>query len=271
MSRAGDASAPEMRGRSEEGQPPNRTLGHALRVLDLFAESSTVLGVSEISRQVVLDKSTVSRIVATLAHHGYVVRSDDGRRYQVGPMAWMLGGRYRLAALLAETSRIALADTLRRFPDTTGYAGVPYRHHVCYVAVVDGPEVQRVHLELGDRIAMPLIALGRVMLAQLPAHELADWLAELSPDQLPAQFPTRGSLLDELDLIRAQGYAINEGDRRPEIGAIAAPVVDPDGALIGGLAIDFWMRDATPELYNELAPAVMTTTVQIQTLLAAMK
>src|SRR6185437_8940563 len=118
-----------------KAQPPNKALSHALRVLDLFADDSSPLGVTEISRSVGLDKSTVSRIVSTLSQHGYLDRSGDGRRYQVGPTAWVVGIRYRLGLLLAETSRVAMADALRRFPGTTGYAGVLHQHEVCYVAV----------------------------------------------------------------------------------------------------------------------------------------
>ncbi len=256
---------------ARRGQPPNKALAHALRVLDLFADGSAPLGVTEISRSVGLDKSTVSRIVTTLGQHGYLDRSGDGRRYQVGPTAWLVGIRYRLGLLLAETSRVAMADVLRRFPGTTGYAGVLHQHEVCYVAVVDGPEAQRVHLELGERTPAPMIALGRVMLAHLPTDELTEWLAHLSPADLPPRFLTRGSLLDELDRVREQGYAINEGDHDPEIGAIAAPVFASDGLLIGGIAIDFLTRDATPALYTELAPAVTTTAVQIQRILAALE
>jgi len=249
---------------------PNKTLQHALSVLDLFADGPAALGVSEISRIVSLDKSTVSRMVATLAQHGYLARSEDNRRYEVGPAAWLIGLRYRLGMLLGETARVAMVDVLRRFPGTTGYAGVRHQHQVCYVAVVDGPEAQRVHLEMGERTPMPLIALGRAMLAHLPEDELADWLARLTPEQLPPSFPTRGALLDELDRIRAQGYALNQGDHDPEIGAIAAPVFAGDGTLVGGIAVDFFLRTVDDRFYAELAPAVMTTAVQIQRIIATL-
>ena len=54
----------------------------------------------------------------------------------------------------------------------------------------------------------------------------------------------------------------------PEIGAIAAPVFGANQTLIGGIAIDFMMRNMTDDLYPELAPAVTTTAVQIQRILA---
>jgi IclR family transcriptional regulator, KDG regulon repressor len=270
MSRLVGVPTPPSEGEGNHQRAANRALDNALRVLDLFADGPKMLGVTEISRSVGLDKSTISRIVSTLAQHGYLIRSEDGRRYQVGPTAWLVGVRYRLGLLLAETSRVALADVLRRFPGTTGYAGVRHLHDVYYVAVVDGPETQSVHLELGERTPMPRIALGRAMLAHLPPDELSDWLVHLSPKDLPARFSTRGKLLDELDRIRKQGYAVNEADHYPDIGAVAAPVFGGDGGLIGGVAVDFPLRDASPELYAELGPAVIATAGQIQRILTAL-
>jgi IclR family KDG regulon transcriptional repressor len=255
---------------SERTQPPNKAVDRALDVLDLFVDAPGRLGVSEIARQIELDKSTISRIVATLVHHGYLKRSPDRRLYEVGPKAWLLGTRYRLAVLLGDTARLAMADVLNRFPGTTGYVGVLYRHDVYYVDVIDGPESRRVHHELGDRTPMQMIALGRAMLAHLSAEDVADWLARLTANDLPHRFPTRGALLDELDRIRQIGYAINEGDFDPEIAAVAAPVFDGPGNLIGGIALDFLARDATADKYDEFGPALASTAVRMQRILASM-
>jgi len=250
---------------------PNQALAHALQVLDIFADGSAQWGVSDLSRQVGLDKSTVSRIVATLVKHGYLEKSADGRRYQVGAMAWLVGVRYRLATLLAETSRVALTGALTRFPGTTGYVGVPFGRHVRYVGVVDGPGAQRVHLEVGERTPMPKIAIGRVMLAQMAPDELKAWLAELPPEELPSRFHgNTAELEDELARIKKQGFALNEGDNVPEIGAIAAPIFWPDGSLIGGVAIDFPLGDVDWKFYAELAPTVITTAKQIERILAGL-
>jgi hypothetical protein len=73
-------SLPAGQGDGSQQRPQNRALDHALRVLDLFADGPKLLGVTEIARSVGLDKSTVSRIVTTLAQHGYLSRSEDDRR-----------------------------------------------------------------------------------------------------------------------------------------------------------------------------------------------
>ena len=252
----------------ERRDPPNKAVDRALEVLDLFVDGPPRLSISEIARELELDKSTVSRIVATFVHRGYLSLSADGRLYETGPKAWLLGTRYRLAVLLGETARVVMDDVLNRFPGTTGYVGVLYRHDVYYVAVIDGPESRRVHLELGDRTPMQVIALGRAMLAHLPQEDVTEWLANLTPSDLPARFSTRGALLDELDRIRVDGYAVNEGDHDPTIAAVAAPVFDGRGSLVGGVALDFIAGEATPEKYAQLGPVMTTAASRIQRILA---
>lgn len=108
------------------------------------------------------------------------------------------------------------------------------------------------------------------MLAHLSAEDVADWLARLTTNDLPYRFPTRGALLDELDRIRHTGYAINEGDFDPEIAAVAAPVFDGRENLVGGIALDFMARDATPDKYDEFGAALATTAVRMQRILASL-
>ena len=269
--KAGEAETATARENGSRPSAPNQALANALQVLDLFADGPRHRGISDISRLVGLDKSTVSRIVARLVQHGYLEKSDDGRRYQVGPMAWMVGVRYQLATLLAETSRVALSGILPRFTGTTGYVAVPFQHEVRYVSVVDGPGAQHVHLEVGERTPMPVLAIGRVMLAHLPGDELRAWLDDLPLADLPPRFhQSRAEFEAELDRIREQGFAVNEGDHDPEIGAIAAPIFWPKGSVIGAVAIDFPIREANWKFYAELAPAVITTAKQIERILAGL-
>jgi DNA-binding IclR family transcriptional regulator len=269
--KAGEEQAAVARENGSRPPAPNQALANALQVLDLFSDGPRHRGISEISRLVGLDKSTVSRIVATLVQHGYLEKSDDGRRYQVGSMTWLVGVRYQLATLLAETSRVALSGILPRFKGTTGYVGVPFQRQVRYVSVVDGPGAQHVHLEVGEATPMPVLAIGRAMLAHLPVGELRAWLDDLPLADLPPRFhQSRPEFEAELDRIREQGFAVNEGDHVPEIGAIAAPIFWPNGSLVGAVAIDFPMREASWKFYAELAPAVTTTAKQIERILTSL-
>lgn len=250
---------------------PNKAVARALDVLDLFLSGPAALGVTEVAGHIGVDKSTASRIVATLLQRGYLERSEDGRRFEVGPNSWLLGLRYRPALLLGETARVAMTDVLRRFPGTIGYAGVVHHFHVYYVSVSDSPDAQRVHLELGERTPAALLGIGRAVLAHMPAEVVDAWLSGAVPPELPAHFSTRSAFLAELESIRRDGFAINEGDYDPQIAAVAAPVFDRARSPIGAIAIDLPARDGSAQRYAELGPAVVEAAGNVQRILATLR
>lgn len=62
-------------------QVANRSLGKALRLLSAFSEGKADWGVSELSRQLDIGKSSVSTMLKTLAKAGLVRQSPMTSRY----------------------------------------------------------------------------------------------------------------------------------------------------------------------------------------------
>ena len=55
-----------------------------LRVLESFSAERQELSTTELSRLLEMDKSSVSRIVVTLQHQGYLNRNGLNGRYRLG-------------------------------------------------------------------------------------------------------------------------------------------------------------------------------------------
>jgi DNA-binding IclR family transcriptional regulator len=63
-------------------------------VVGAFDDEHPSLSLADIAAQTGLYKSTILRLIATLAEHGYVVQPDE-RTYRLGPMFGHLGGFYQ--------------------------------------------------------------------------------------------------------------------------------------------------------------------------------
>src|SRR5260221_12750562 len=72
---------------------PYHSLDKAFRVLELLAARSP-RGVTEISDELKLEKSNVSRLLKTLSAMGYVVQSARRGQYQMGPPILVLAQAY---------------------------------------------------------------------------------------------------------------------------------------------------------------------------------
>ena len=70
---------------SERSTGTSRSLERGLAILSSFNSDRPLIGVSELSRDLDLSRSTAHRYIATLAQLGYLQQDRDSKRYRLGP------------------------------------------------------------------------------------------------------------------------------------------------------------------------------------------
>jgi IclR family KDG regulon transcriptional repressor len=141
----------------------------ALQLLRLFLDGDSGLSVTGAANALGVGKSTVSRLLATLAAEGLVVMDRDTRRYHVGPLAFQIGNKFAGANLAR-----AVQPLLRELADQaqcTAQLGTMDGMHVVYLSVSHGPGRLRVVASPGDRRYAHMSAMGKALLASLPAED----------------------------------------------------------------------------------------------------
>jgi DNA-binding IclR family transcriptional regulator len=183
----------------------------ALRILREFAEDRPQMTLTEIAQRTGYYKSTVLRLTASLRACGFLERGDD-RLYRLGPELWRLGSIYRRRLDLGDHVRPAL----RRLVDATQESASFYvrdgDERICLYRQ-NSPRAVRHHLEEGERLPLDRGAAGRV----LRAYTAPRWSPGIE--------------------IRQRGYCISLGERDPDIGAAAVPVIDGAGRMRGALSV----------------------------------
>lgn len=99
-------------GRKSGGMGMIRSVDKAAVLLSQFSAEDPVLGVGELSKRCDFHKSTVSRLMATLARRGLVVQDPVSREYRIGPEVTRLARVY-----LTEASHV---HGERRYRDLAG-------------------------------------------------------------------------------------------------------------------------------------------------------
>ena len=62
-----------------------QSLARGLKIMELLAASTDAVSVTELADELGIDKSSASRLVQTLANHGYAEQDAQSRRYRLGP------------------------------------------------------------------------------------------------------------------------------------------------------------------------------------------
>ncbi len=240
-----------------------KSVTRSLRILEAVAQHQPVT-VGELTKLFGLPKSTVQRTLVTLAEAGWLrANRRDTTRWEIGARVLAV----RPAALQGSSLLTAAHEPMVRLRDAlneTIHLSVPDALQ-CMVVVdrVDSDHPVRTFHTIGDTSPLHATAVGRAVLAHLPKQDVEELIAqglERFTDTTPAD---PDELRAELDRIRTDGYAVNRNQYRPGVCAIAAPVLDEDGAPLASVAVSMPDSRFDAERLPEWSRMVAETAAEI--------
>lgn len=195
------------------------------------------MGVTELARKLSLGKSSVYRLLATLARRGYVEKNPQSDRYQL---------TYRLFAVGSPAAdrfglREAAHPVMQRLAAETGETvnlGVLDGTRVVNLHKVESRHLLRMHMEVGGGVPAHATALGKVLLAGLEPSKVAERLGSQRLARLTRRtIGDRTTLQRSLARIREQGFAIDDEECSLGLRCVAAPIRDHRGSVVAALSI----------------------------------
>lgn len=212
-----------------------RSLGRAIDVLEVLESAPSGLRLSEIARRADLHVATAQRILVALEQRGRVERDDN--RYRAGVGLLFGAHAYLTGSPLVLNARPVLQDlaastelTASVFVKTAGFDRA-------VIARVVGSDPLRYELPVGERLPLHVGA-GKTLAAQLDDEDRERLVAEVTPYVAASGKEwTAATLRDELERVRAQGYAVASGERVLGTRSVSAPVRNPDGQPVAAIQV----------------------------------
>jgi DNA-binding IclR family transcriptional regulator len=245
---------------------PVESVERALRIL-LMLRSTSVVRVTDVSRELGVSRSTAHRLLATLCQHGFVSQDRLTKAYRAGRVFIELG----LATVgdldvrrKARQHLVELAALVRETVNLLVLEGAGSR----FIDGVEGDRLLRVTLRTGTLLPASTTSGGRVLLAELPGAEVR----ALYPHGLPRL--TDHTITDfvaferELELVRRRGYAVNRGESDPDLTALAVPIRDHIGRAVAALAISSLASRMGPDQLPAMVDAARRHAARIEADLA---
>lgn len=230
----------------------------ALRLLRTF-ETALEIRVGAAAAELGVSRSTVHRLLATLAAEGFVEHDPVARCYRPGPRLGAIG-----VSLTQNLDGSVPAATLRALARATGetvHLAVLRGDHVLYLSSVESEQSVRTRSRVGWTLPTHATAAGKALLSALDDQEVMRiYPDEVIPEGTRSKHVRRADLLAELELVRAGGYATNRGESEPDVSAVAAVLRDQEGRAASALVVtaprsrggEAWMR-RTGEIVTGLA------------------
>jgi IclR family transcriptional regulator, pca regulon regulatory protein len=145
-------------------------LARGLDILASFGADHRSMSLSEVASAAGLARPTARRLLLTLEELGYV-RSGDGT-FQLTPKVMNLGMAYVSALGLWEIARPHLESLVARTGESSSMAQLD-GSDIVYVARVSVPKLIALRVEIGTHFPAGQTSQGKVLLAALPADQVA--------------------------------------------------------------------------------------------------
>jgi DNA-binding IclR family transcriptional regulator len=187
-------------------------------------------------------KSAVHRALSTLKARGYVSQDAESGRYSLGPRLFVLG------SLVGENMALvkALRPYAQRIRDAYGecvHITLPYpdnggpARQLLAAKIAPPGGVLVVSPPVGSLTWCHASASGKCMLAFAEPEALSRYQGRPLPELTAATITDWNALLLQLQAIRQQGYATEDGETETGLSCVAAPCLGRSGHVWGVISI----------------------------------
>lgn len=226
-------------------------------ILRLLASRPTPLPAATVARELGLPRSTAYHLLTALAEDGFVVHLPDERRWGLGVTAFEIGSAYLRHGPLERLAEPVLTRLVAEVRETA-HLGILHGAETLYLLKREPVRPVPLVTGVGVRLPAQLTAVGRAMLAELPAAQVRALFPSAAAfvNRTGAGPRTLPELRRALAADRRRGWAEEDGLITPGIASVAAPVFDHTGRPIAAVGVTFRAETQDESARRMLARAV---------------
>lgn len=236
-----------------------KSVSRALDIITLVSMKKGGLGVTEIAKQIDINKSSVYRILSTLVQYGYIEQDAETGKYKLGYKFLEVSSKLLESIDLRAEARPFLQE-LENETNEVIHLVVYDQGEVVYIEKLEGNETLRMHSKVGKRAPMHCTSVGKAILAHLPSSVVLDILERKGmPVHTDKTITDKEEFLKELSQVRQKGFALDLEENEYGITCIAVPIFDHLGKVIAAVSISGPTMRMTEDRMNTLKSVMVKT------------
>ena len=195
-----------------------KSVDRAIDLLECFTEAKTEIGVTELAKLIGLTKPSAYRLAETLLTRGYLIKDPDRLRYQMGPKVLNLAKTFFYKVDIRTMALPHMKKIHDIFDEGVFLFMVIGDKRVCVESVESSQPLRRV-ISVGEALALGVGASGKLLVAYQGFESY------------------QGLNHNELSKIRQRGYSVSHNETGDNISAVAVPIRNHLGQVIGALTM----------------------------------
>lgn len=209
---------------------------NALRLLNSFSMEEPEKKVTDLAVTLGLGKSTISRLLATLASEGFVIKNPENGKYRLGLSILNLN---TIVTSNLEVTRESLPILQSLVDDIGETAHIVARdeHDVIYLSRVECKHPVQFLAHIGRRNPLHATSSGKVILANQPEEFISEYIQSGMKPYTPQTITNPDDLLETLAKVKQDGCAVSMEEILDGVASIATPIYDYTGQVCYALSV----------------------------------
>ncbi len=213
-----------------------QSLSRGLNILELVANSSNPVSLTEISKITKLNKTTSQRFLNTLCDLNYLIRGED-KRYSLSGKVLSLAQGFLNKSNLLNVSK-PYVDELSDETGKTVNLAILEDIYTVFLYRKQIKKFLNYDLVPGSKLPCYAGSLGKVLLAGLNNEELKRRISKVEFYPItPKTITSKEKLWEEIMKTRSRGYGICDQELSMDMFSVAAPILDREGNIIAAINI----------------------------------
>lgn len=219
---------------TNDRSPPVRTTARSFDIIETLRELDGAR-LTEIAAYLDLPNSTIHNHLSTLVQRGYIIREGDTYRVSLRFLDFGEFARSRRKVYEVAKSEI---DKLAAEAEETSNLLVEENGRGVYLYTAQPRNAIPLDVHPGKHVVLHATALGKVILAYFPENRTRTILDQNGlPAQTQKTIVEQGALFDELEMVREQGYAVDDEERVRGMRCVAVAIKNENGLVIGAISV----------------------------------
>ncbi|MCQ6274154.1 IclR family transcriptional regulator [Bacillus sp. V3B] len=211
-----------------------QSVQNGLLLLKVFSKDRPVWGITDISRELQLPKSTVSRLVGDLIKEGYLQKI--GSKYRLGLSILCLAG-VNMSNLEIHREAFEPLKSLVSKIDESAHISMLEGIQLIYLLKVECKQRVRLLSHVGQYRPPSCSSSGKLLLAYQPREIIDQVIKNGLPKRGPNSVTDPDQLLDELTTIKQNEYCVCIDEMHDDVVSIASPIKDYTGKVTASVSI----------------------------------
>jgi DNA-binding IclR family transcriptional regulator len=218
----------------------------AFQILELVAKRDRRMTISDLSRELKINKSTVHGISHALEKAGALIRDKRTKRYTLGMALFELARAGFARIDLKDLARPIMEDLMRSTQQSV-FLGIRSADHVSIVDIVESTQDLKITAPIGTRVPLLAGAIGKAFLAAMEESQAVSLVHSIGLRKFTEKSVTDSKLyIKEVQKTRREGYGLDDEEYIPGVRAVAAVIRNPGQPMSA-----VWVVGFTPSMNPE--------------------